>query len=190
MTPSVGLIGTMTGFRTGACRGLMAASFFAASTSSIRFIRSSFLILSFSATAEPGNSKFALVGAFVDFANGAMLMLTERCVGADCLGASASLFNRSSFWALSFSAILSPGSWKAGFVSGLFDFGGGGILIGRALGAMPSASRFNRSSFCAFSFATVSLLESWNVGLVGARPFGGGRGVGKETLTGRRFEAR
>lgn len=64
------------------------------------------------------------------------------------------------------------------------------MLIGRAFGAVPSASRFSRSSFCAFSFATTSLLESWNVDLVGARPFGGGAGVGNDTLIGRRLAAR
>lgn len=63
------------------------------------------------------------------------------------------------------------------------------MLIGRAFGAVPSAC-FSRSSFCAFSFATTSLLESWNVDLVGARPFGGGAGVGNDTLIGRRLAAR
>ena len=66
--PGCCLIGTATGFRTGACRALRAASFFAASASSMRFKRSSLFILNFSATAEPGSSKVAFVGAFVDLA--------------------------------------------------------------------------------------------------------------------------
>ena len=77
-----------------------------------------------------------------------------------------------------------------GLVSGLEDFGGGAMRIGRCFGTTPSASRFARSSFCAFNFATTSSLESWNVALVGARPFGGGGGAGKDKLIGLRFDAR
>ena len=73
--------GMVTGLRiAGACRVLSAASFFAASASSMRFSRSSRLMRSFSATADPGSSKFAFVSALVDFAWGAMLMLTGRWV--------------------------------------------------------------------------------------------------------------
>lgn len=105
-----GRMGIVTGLRdtTGAGRGLCAAaSFFAASASSMRLRRSSFLRRSFSAMTEPGSSNLGFVGAFVDFARGAMVMLVGRCFGAGC---SSSLFRRSSFCAFSFSAIFSPGS--------------------------------------------------------------------------------
>ena len=69
--------------------------------------------------------------------------------------------------------------------------GGGGILIGRCFGAAtPSASRFRRSSLCAFSFAATLSLDNWKTGFVGALPFGGGGGVGKDRLIGRRLDAR
>lgn len=87
-----GRMGMVTGLRdtTGAGRGFCAAaSFFAASASSMRLSRSSFLRRSFSAMAEPGSSNLGLVGAFVDFARGAMVMLVGRCFGAGC---SSSLF--------------------------------------------------------------------------------------------------
>jgi hypothetical protein len=64
------------------------------------------------------------------------------------------------------------------------------MLTGRILETPHSASLFCLSSFWAFNLATVSLLDSWKVGFVGARPFGGGAGVGNDMLIGRRFKAR
>lgn len=118
-------------------------------------------------------------------------MLMGRVVGLSALPASSIRLSRSSFWALSLAAVASPGSWKLGTVGGFVDLGGGGMLIGRCFGAaVPSASRFRRSSFCALSFAATLSLDSWNVDFVGALPFGGGGGVGKDKLMGRRLDAK
>ena len=54
-----------------------------------------------------------------------------------------------------------------------------------------ASMRLRRASRAALSFAAVASLESWNVAFVGALvDLTGGGGVGKETETGRRLEAR
>ena len=76
-------------------------------------------------------------------------------------------------------------------MGGFVDLGGGGILMGRCFGATrPSASRFKRASFCNFNLAATLSLDNWKAGFVGALPLGGGGGVGKDTLIGRRLDAR
>lgn len=143
----------VTGLRTVA----FSAAFFAASASSIRFKRPSFWALSLAAVASPGSRKLGFVGALTGFGGGGILMGRALGFGAP----SASLFRRSSFWALSFAETASPGSWKLDFVAGLIERGGGGILIGRCFGAVtPSASRFKRSSFWALSFAATESLDN------------------------------
>lgn len=173
------------GLRMGAVR----AAFLAASASSIRLSRSSFCAFSLAAVASPGSWKLGFVTCFVDFGGGGMLI--GRVASLSDPPASCIRLSRSSFWAFSLAAVASPGSWKLGTVGGFEDLGGGGILIGRCFGTTtPSASRLKRSSFCALSFAATLSLDNWNAGFVGALPLGGGGGVGKDKLIGRRLDAR
>lgn len=175
-------------FLTGAGRALKAA-LLAASASSCRRSRSSFWALSFAAVASLESWKVGFVGAFVDFGSGGMDIGWRVVVGGS--SPSASRLSRSSFCALSFAAMASPGSLKSDLVGGFVDFGGGGRLIGRGLVGLPSASRLRRSSFWALSFAAMASPGSWKVDWVGAfLDFGGAGGAGKVMLMGRRLEAR